>query len=75
MFTTHRKVLRPPQALSSIHSSLYIEFYSDARVRPKPASEEFSSYSQHIHPSSTNYVLDAVLDSRGKMVIQKAYIK
>ena len=65
-----------PQAISSVLSLLHTELHSDAGVRPKPASEELSSYGQPFQPASrylrTSYVLGAVLDY-GNSKIKKVH--
>lgn len=56
-------------------SLMFAELHSDARVRPKLASEEFSGCGQLFHSASTYFRTEpgAVLDSGGS-VIKKAHI-
>ena len=56
-------------------SLMFAKLHSDARVRPKLASEEFSGCVQLFHSASTYFRTEpgAVLDSGGS-VIKKAHI-
>lgn len=75
-FTTLLKVTQLTPGLKQ-GSLMFAELHSDARVRPKLASEEFSGCGQLFHSTNTYFRTysepGAVLDS-GSSVIKKAHI-